>query len=87
MRGCPSECHWTGSGVSHFSDKLICSGSGDLGERISLEIRIEVWGSQRQDISRDIAKTFTCLRLAIRGQRPMTPTVTLWVWQVDLQGI
>ncbi len=27
-----------------------------------------------------------CLRLAMRGQGPMTPTVMLWVWQVDSKG-
>ena len=26
------------------------------------------------------------LRSAIRGQRPMTPTVTSWVWQIDSEG-
>ena len=26
------------------------------------------------------------LRLAIREQRPMTPTVMSWVWQVDSRG-
>ncbi len=46
-------------------------------------MRIEDRGSQRWDISRDIAKTCTCLRLAIREQGPMTPTVTSWVWPVD----
>ncbi len=75
-------CHWTGSGVSRFDDKLIRSSFGDLGDGISQEIHIEVWGSWRCDISRDIAKTCTHLRLVIRGQRPMTPTVTSWVWQV-----
>ncbi len=40
-------CHQTGSGVLHFSDKLICLSFGDLGDGISLEICIEVWGSQR----------------------------------------
>jgi len=69
-----------------FSDKTIHSCFGDLGDGISLEIHIEFWGSQRWDISRDSAKTCTCLRLVIREQRPMTPTVTLWVWQVDSRG-
>ncbi len=67
----------------HFSDKLVHSGFGDLGDGVSLEICIKVQGSRRQDISGDVAKTCMCLRSVIRGQRPMTPTVMLWVWQVD----
>ncbi len=51
-----------------------------------LEIHIKFWGSRRWDISRDSAKTCTCLRTVIRGQRSMTPTVTSWVWQVDFKG-
>ncbi len=76
-------CHQTGSSVSRFSDKLIHSGFRDLGDEISLEIHVEFQGSWRWDASRDIAKTCTHLRSAIREQRPMTPMVTLWVWQVD----
>ena len=64
------QCHRTGSGVSRFSDKLIRLGFGDLGDGISLEIRIEFRGSWRWDISRDIAKTYTHLRSAIREQGP-----------------
>ncbi len=51
-----------------FSDKMFCFG---------------FQGSWRWDISRDSAKTCMHLRLAIRGQEPMTPTVMSWVWQVD----
>src|SRR6266436_119633 len=79
-------CHWTGSSVSRFSDKLICSCFGDLGDGISQEICIEFWGSWRWGISRDIAKTCTHLRSVIREQRQMTPTVMSWVWKVDLRG-
>ena len=76
-------CHWTGSSVSCFSDKLVHSDFRVLGDGISQENRIEFQGSQRCDISGDIAKTCMHLRSAIREQRPMTPTVTSWVWQVD----
>jgi len=69
-----------------FSDEMICSYFGDLRDEISQEIHIEVWGSRRWDISRDVAKTCTCLRSVIREQRPMTPTVMLWVWQMDCKG-
>jgi len=79
-------CHWTGSSVSCFSDKLVHSDFRVLGDGISQENRIEFQGSQRCDISGDIAKTCMCLRLVIREQRPMTPTVMLWVWQVDSGG-
>src|SRR6266478_2672445 len=47
---------------------------------------LSFWGSWRWDISRDSTKTCMHLRSAIRGQGPMTPTVTLWVWQVDYRG-
>ena len=80
-------CHQTGSGVSCFSDKLIHSYFGDLGDGVSLEIHIEVWGSRRWDISRDVAKTCTRLRSVMREQGPMTPTVTSWVWQVISRGL
>ncbi len=40
---------------------------GDLRDGISREIHVEVQGSWRWDISRDIAKTCTHLRTVIRG--------------------